>query len=77
MSRETKDIFLTVCPQNKWDAPTVLDIINRRVIKQQSSPTTGVRTTDYQIRAGNTLQSTTRVTLSVCKYSFTSTTCYM
>jgi len=77
MSRETKDIFLAVCPRNKRDAPTVLDIIDRRVNEQQSLPTTGVHTTDYQIRAGNTLQSTTRITLLVCKYSFTSTTCYM
>ena len=34
--RETKDIFLAVCPHNKRDAPTLLDIIERHVNKHST-----------------------------------------
>ena len=30
---ETKDVFLAVCPNNKRDAPTLLDITERHVAK--------------------------------------------
>ena len=34
--RETKDVFLAVCPDNKRDAPTLLDIIERHVTKSST-----------------------------------------
>jgi len=34
--RETKDIFLAVCRENKRDAPTLIDIIERHVDKQST-----------------------------------------
>jgi len=34
--RETGDIFLAVCPENKRDADTLLDIINRHVSKDST-----------------------------------------
>ena len=65
--RETKDIFLTICPNNKSDAPTLLDIIERHVHKK--SPwwrTAGVRTTNWTQTAGGIWQSTKNITLLVC-----------
>jgi len=34
--RETKDVFLAVCPENKRDAATLIDIIERHVNKQST-----------------------------------------
>ena len=34
--RETKDVFFAICPNNKRDAPTLIDIIERHVHKDST-----------------------------------------